>query len=259
MVPDRVQNSLPDSRVWHCACNNNSANHGRKDGKEVRRPLPCIFPRHVRQELLAKFQDRRRAPLLQGRPRPGDVGSQGGNGTSVIRMVTTLQRKVAPHHGFPAFAWFHLFRRRYEPVTKLLQAFLDRFDDQVVATPKVPIETPMCQARSLHQCGHRRPVQTFGAQLTGGIVDDSSVDPGFVVGVVTHTSIRLHMSSHQSQAAPAPPGTKAASANPAGFYGPSHLFGVRGPVKETRLAEFTYKAAAKQLFDQLQDISGTRS
>src|SRR6266404_1765144 len=27
----------------------------------------------------------------------------------------------------------------------------------------------------------------------------------------------------------------APNANPAGFYGPSHLFGLRGPVKETRL------------------------
>ena len=46
-----------------------------------------------RQELLAKFQDRRRAPLLHRRPRPGDVGSKGGNWTAVIGMVATLSEK----------------------------------------------------------------------------------------------------------------------------------------------------------------------
>src|SRR5215471_1556278 len=126
-----------------------------------------------RQELLAKFQDRRRAPLLHRRPRPGDVGSKGGNWTAVIRMVATLQRKGAPDHSFPAFVWFRLFRRRNEPITKLLQAFFERFDDQVVATPKVPVETAVCQARRFHQCGHRRPVQALGPQLTGGILHDS--------------------------------------------------------------------------------------
>jgi hypothetical protein len=51
----------------------------------------------------------------------------------------------------------------------------------------------------------------------------------------------------------------APDAKPAGFYGPSHLFGVRGPVKETGLAEFAYNdAAAQQLFDQLQEISAIR-
>jgi len=49
------------------------------------------------------------------------------------------------------------------------------------------------------------------------------------------------------------------NANPARFYGPSHLFGLRGPVKETRLGEFAYNdAAAKQLFDQLQEVCGIR-
>jgi hypothetical protein len=51
----------------------------------------------------------------------------------------------------------------------------------------------------------------------------------------------------------------APDASPAAFYRPSHLFGVRGPVKETRLAEFAYNdEAAKRLFDQLQEISGIR-
>jgi NAD(P)-dependent dehydrogenase (short-subunit alcohol dehydrogenase family) len=72
----------------------------------------------------------------------------------------------------------------------------------------------------------------------------------------------LIMPVMQSAAAGAMPTLCAATAhdaNPAGFYGPSHLFGVRGPVKETRLVEFAYnEAAAKQLFDQLQEISGIR-
>lgn len=72
----------------------------------------------------------------------------------------------------------------------------------------------------------------------------------------------LMMPVMQSAAAGAMPTLCAATApdaNPAGFYGPSHFFGVRGPVKETRLAEFAYNdAAAKQLFDQLQEISGIR-
>lgn len=49
----------------------------------------------------------------------------------------------------------------------------------------------------------------------------------------------------------------APDAKPAGFYGPSKFFGVRGPVKETRLADFAYDdAAAKQLFNELEDITG---
>lgn len=64
----------------------------------------------------------------------------------------------------------------------------------------------------------------------------------------------------QSAAAGAMPTLCAATApnaEPAGFYGPSHLFGLRGPVKETELAEFAYNdAAAKQLFDELEDITG---
>lgn len=64
----------------------------------------------------------------------------------------------------------------------------------------------------------------------------------------------------QSAAAGAMPTLCAATApdaKPAGFYGPSHFFGVRGPVKETRLADFAYDdAAAKQLFDELEDITG---
>ena len=67
----------------------------------------------------------------------------------------------------------------------------------------------------------------------------------------------------QSAAAGAMPtlcAATAADAHPAAFYGPSHLFGGRGPVKETRLAEFAYnEAPAKQLFDQLREISGIRS
>ena len=72
----------------------------------------------------------------------------------------------------------------------------------------------------------------------------------------------LLISVIQSAAAGAMPTLCAATApdaKPAGFYGPSHLFGLRGPGKETRLAEFAFNdAAAKQLFDQLQEISEIR-
>lgn len=64
----------------------------------------------------------------------------------------------------------------------------------------------------------------------------------------------------QSAAAGAMPTLCAATApdaKPAGFYGPSEFFGVRGPVKETQLADFAYDdAAAKQLFNELEDITG---
>jgi len=47
-------------------------------------------------------------------------------------------------------------------------------------------------------------------------------------------------------------------AKPAGFYGPSHLFGLRGPVYETRLAVFAYDdAALKQLVDPLEEMANT--
>jgi hypothetical protein len=46
---------------------------------------------------------------------------------------------------------------------------------------------------------------------------------------------------------------------PGDFYGPSHLFGERGPAKETRAAEFAHDdAAAKQLLDRLQEFPGIR-
>lgn len=64
----------------------------------------------------------------------------------------------------------------------------------------------------------------------------------------------------QSSAAGAKPSLYAATApdaERAGFYGPSHIFGLRGPVKETGLAQFAYNdAAASQLFDELEDITG---
>lgn len=63
----------------------------------------------------------------------------------------------------------------------------------------------------------------------------------------------------QSAAAGAMPTLCAATApdaKPAGFYGPSQFLGVRGPVKETRLADFAYDdAAAKRLFNELEDIT----
>jgi hypothetical protein len=49
----------------------------------------------------------------------------------------------------------------------------------------------------------------------------------------------------------------APNAKAAGFYGPSHLFGVRGPVRETHLARFAHNdTAAKRLFDELEEITG---
>lgn len=64
------------------------------------------------------------------------------------------------------------------------------------------------------------------------------------------------MQSAASGAMPTLCAATAPKAKPAGFYGPSRLAGLRGPVKEARLAEFAYDdAAAKQLFDRLQEIA----
>jgi NAD(P)-dependent dehydrogenase (short-subunit alcohol dehydrogenase family) len=49
----------------------------------------------------------------------------------------------------------------------------------------------------------------------------------------------------------------APDARPGAFYGPSQLFGLRGPVKEAHFAKLAYDdAAAKQLFDELEEITG---
>jgi NAD(P)-dependent dehydrogenase (short-subunit alcohol dehydrogenase family) len=49
----------------------------------------------------------------------------------------------------------------------------------------------------------------------------------------------------------------APDAKPGGFYGPSRLFGLRGPADEARLARMVLDdAAARQLFDQLEAITG---
>jgi hypothetical protein len=54
-------------------------------------------------------------------------------------------------------------------------------------------------------------------------------------------------------AAAAPDGT------PAGFYGPSDLSGLRGPLKEMPAAEFAHNdTAGKRLFDDLEELSGIR-
>ena len=46
-------------------------------------------------------------------------------------------------------------------------------------------------------------------------------------------------------------------AKPAGYYGPGGMFGLSGPVKETRMAAFAYDdAAAEALFERLQEITG---
>lgn len=51
----------------------------------------------------------------------------------------------------------------------------------------------------------------------------------------------------------------APDAKPGAFYGPSHFFGVRGPVKEVRLSDDACnREAAKQLFDELEHLSGVR-
>lgn len=72
----------------------------------------------------------------------------------------------------------------------------------------------------------------------------------------------LIMPVMQSAAAGAMPTLCAATApdaKPGAFYGPSHFSGLRGPVKEAHLAEFAYNdAAAKQLFDELEEITGIR-
>jgi NAD(P)-dependent dehydrogenase (short-subunit alcohol dehydrogenase family) len=74
---------------------------------------------------------------------------------------------------------------------------------------------------------------------------------------LTTILIMPFMQTAASGAMPTLCAATAPNANPAGFYGPSHLFGVRGPVKETRLAEFAYNdAAAKQLFNELEAITG---
>ena len=48
-------------------------------------------------------------------------------------------------------------------------------------------------------------------------------------------------------------------AKPAGYYGPSQLFGIRGPVREAKPAkDAVNEQAAKQLFDKLEQLSGVR-
>ncbi len=48
-------------------------------------------------------------------------------------------------------------------------------------------------------------------------------------------------------------------AKPAGYYGPGSLFGLRGPVKETKPSkDASNEKAAKQLFDELEQLSGVR-
>jgi hypothetical protein len=51
---------------------------------------------------------------------------------------------------------------------------------------------------------------------------------------LTTILIMPFMQSAAARAMPTVCAATAPDANPAGFYGPSHLFGVRGPVKETR-------------------------
>ena len=51
----------------------------------------------------------------------------------------------------------------------------------------------------------------------------------------------------------------APDAKPGAYYGPDGLFGLRGNVKETEMAPFAHdEAAAKQLFDQLETLTGVR-
>ena len=51
----------------------------------------------------------------------------------------------------------------------------------------------------------------------------------------------------------------APEAKPAGYYGPSRIFGLRGPVKEAKPAkDACNEEAAKRLFDQLEQLSGVR-
>jgi len=67
----------------------------------------------------------------------------------------------------------------------------------------------------------------------------------------------------QSSAKGAEPALFAATApdaKPAAYYGPDGLFlGLRGNVKETQMAKFAYDdAAAKQLFDQLKELTSVK-
>jgi hypothetical protein len=51
----------------------------------------------------------------------------------------------------------------------------------------------------------------------------------------------------------------AQDATPAGYYGPGGLFGLSGNVIQTPMAKFAYDdRAAKQLFDQLEELAGIR-
>jgi NAD(P)-dependent dehydrogenase (short-subunit alcohol dehydrogenase family) len=48
-------------------------------------------------------------------------------------------------------------------------------------------------------------------------------------------------------------------AKPAAYYGPGGKTGLKGPVRDTRMADFAYDdAAAKQLFEQLEEMAGIR-
>jgi len=48
-------------------------------------------------------------------------------------------------------------------------------------------------------------------------------------------------------------------AKPGAYYGPGGLFGLSGPVKDTRMASFAYdEAAARRLFDELEELTHVR-
>src|SRR6185312_8933555 len=117
MVPDTVQNFLPDSCVWHRACKGYSSYHGREDGKEVRCFLFYVFPGHKWQDLLTKFQDCCGAAPFHCWPCAGNIRGKGSNGATVIKMIATFQRQIAPYHSFPAFAGFGILRRTDKLVT----------------------------------------------------------------------------------------------------------------------------------------------
>jgi NAD(P)-dependent dehydrogenase (short-subunit alcohol dehydrogenase family) len=83
---------------------------------------------------------------------------------------------------------------------------------------------------------------------------------GETVGMQIVAALLLPLSQSSAKGAePALFAATAPDAKPGAYYGPGGLFELRGNVKEAKVAAFACDAAAaKQLFDQLEALSGVR-
>jgi len=125
---------------------------------------------------------------------------------------------------------------------------------------KAYCKTKLANVLFARELQRRAGIRLLSASCHPGYARTNLQFNGETVGMQIAAALLLPFS--QSSAKGAEPTLFAATspdAKPGAYYGPGGLFGMRGPVKETRMAPFAYDdASARQLFDELQDLARVR-